>query len=127
MKQRNDSTLKLCSTRPCYCVGAECLPDDAFADVGGNEEGDSRPQTVSLLKQLIQADDDDASEEQLHDIKPQACFEICQISASMSYIAKAQGLSVMWIEWLIHSQAATCALCLVYAILRRFWHGMQPY
>lgn len=37
----NDGTLELCSARPCDCVGTESLPDDAFANVGGNEEGNS--------------------------------------------------------------------------------------
>ena len=35
--------------------------------VGGNEEGDAGSEAVSLLQQLVQAENDDAGEEQLND------------------------------------------------------------
>lgn len=38
LEKRNDSTLKLRALRPRDGVWAECLPDDVFADVCGNEE-----------------------------------------------------------------------------------------
>ncbi len=46
-------------------VGREGLPDDALADVGGDEEGDPRAQAIAVLQHFVQADDDDAGKEQL--------------------------------------------------------------
>ena len=66
MEEGDDGSLKLCSSCPSDRVRAERLPDDAFADVGSNEEGDPRTQAVALLEKLVQADDDDARKEQLH-------------------------------------------------------------
>ena len=65
LEQGNDSTLKLGPLRPCDGVRAEGLPDDILTDVGGNEQGDTRPQPIPLLEHLIQADDNNSGEEQL--------------------------------------------------------------
>lgn len=45
--------------------GAEGLPDDCLADVGGNEERDSRAQTIALLEQLIQQQDNQTCNKEL--------------------------------------------------------------
>lgn len=36
-------------------------------DIGGNEKGDSRAETISLLKELIKADNNDTGKEKLED------------------------------------------------------------
>eukprot|EP00983_Pelagomonas_calceolata_P105059 1159089-Pelagomonas_calceolata.AAC.15 len=64
------------------------LPDDGLADVGGDEEGDARAQTVALLQQLIQADDDDTGEEELQD------DEDCVQGAQLAHIAVHAGHDV---------------------------------
>ena len=66
MEESNDSSLKFGATGAVDGVGAERLPDDAFADIGGDEERDSRAQAVPLLQQFVQADDNDAGNEELH-------------------------------------------------------------
>ena len=48
-------------------VGGEGLPDDVLADVGGDEQADAGAEAVAILQELVQADDDDAGEEQLRD------------------------------------------------------------
>lgn len=45
--------------------GAEGLPDDGFTDVGGDEQGDARAQTIALLQQLIQQQHDQTRHKQL--------------------------------------------------------------
>ena len=65
LEQGNDSALKLRPLRTRDGVWAEGLPYDVFTDVRGNEEGYARPQSISFLEHLIQADDNDASKEQL--------------------------------------------------------------
>jgi hypothetical protein len=46
--------------------GREGLPDDRLADIGGNEERDTRAQTVAFLQKLIEENDDKASKDKLH-------------------------------------------------------------
>lgn len=45
--------------------GAEGLPDDGLTDVGRNEERDTRTQTITLLEQLVQQQDDQTCNEEL--------------------------------------------------------------
>mmetsp|Transcript_37510 Transcript_37510/g.95930 ORF Transcript_37510/g.95930 Transcript_37510/m.95930 type:complete len:343 (+) Transcript_37510:258-1286(+) len=67
VEQGNDGALKLGAAGRGNGVRAEGLPDDALADVGGDEEGDAAADAVALLQQLIQADHDDAAHHQLGD------------------------------------------------------------
>lgn len=83
MEEGYDSALKFSATRPCYCVWAEGLPDDALADIGGYEEGYPGAQAVAFLQKLIQADDDDTSKKQL-----QKMFWVSRLST----IGQAEGL-----------------------------------
>lgn len=41
------------------------LPDDRFTDVGGDEEGDTAPQTIAFLQQLVKDNHDNSREEEL--------------------------------------------------------------
>lgn len=45
--------------------GAEGLPHDGLADVGGNEQRDPRAEAVTFLEQLVQQQDDHAGNKQL--------------------------------------------------------------
>lgn len=65
LEESNDSSFKLGTLGACDGVRAECLPDDVLANVGSNEQGDARPQPISFLEHFIQANDNDASKEQL--------------------------------------------------------------
>lgn len=67
VEQSNDCTLEVDAAVDGDGGRAESLPDDVLADVGGNEQGDTRAQAVALLQKLVQDDDDDTSEEQLDD------------------------------------------------------------
>ena len=53
MEESNHGTFKLSSAAGVDGGGTESLPDNSFADVSGNEEGDTRPKTVALLQEFI--------------------------------------------------------------------------
>lgn len=65
MEKRDDCALEFFATAGVDGGGREGLPDNRFADVGGDEEGDSRSKTVALLQQLIEKNDHQASNDQL--------------------------------------------------------------
>jgi hypothetical protein len=65
MEHVDDGTFKLRSTRPIDGVRGEGLPDDVLTDVGSDEERNTRAQAITLLKHLIQTNDNNAGEEQL--------------------------------------------------------------
>lgn len=67
VEESNDGTLKLGATASVDGSGGEGLPDDRFADVGGNEQRDAASKTVSLLEQLIQEDDNQTRDNKLND------------------------------------------------------------
>lgn len=65
MEQGDNSTLELWSTSGIDGGWAESLPDDALANVGSNEQGDSGSETVSLLEKLIKKDGNQTGDNQL--------------------------------------------------------------
>jgi hypothetical protein len=67
MEESNDGTLELRTTAGVDGGRRERLPDDRFADVGRNEQGDSTSKTISLLQELIKQDNHEASHDQLDD------------------------------------------------------------
>jgi len=67
MEQGNDGTFEFWATTSVDSGGRECLPDNGLANVGGNEEGDTRTKTVTLLKEFIEEDDDESSDDELKD------------------------------------------------------------
>lgn len=67
VEETNDGSFELSSTTSVDSGWRESFPDDCFADVGGDEERDPRPETVSFLQQFIQQKDDETSDEQLDD------------------------------------------------------------
>ena len=66
MKEGNDCPFELRATAGVDCRGREGLPDDGFANVGRNEEGNAAAQAVSLLQQFVKENDDQASNDELH-------------------------------------------------------------
>ena len=45
----------------------EGSPDNVFADIGGNEEGDTRAETVTFLHHFIEENDDNTGKDELED------------------------------------------------------------
>ena len=68
--------LELGAARAADRVGRERLPDDRLADVGRDEERDAAAEAVALLQQLVEADDDDAGEEELRDDEVCTCVNL---------------------------------------------------
>lgn len=69
MEESYDGAFKLNTARPSDGVWGEGLPNNALADVGGDEKGDARAKAIAVLQHLIEADDDDARKEQLQVIQ----------------------------------------------------------
>lgn len=67
VEEGNDGSLELGSSTSVDGVGREGFPDDVFANVGSNEKGDTRPETVALGEELIEEDDDERGGDELQD------------------------------------------------------------
>merc|ERR1719348_331317 len=67
VEECNDGSLKLGAAASVDGGGAESLPDDGLADVGGDEEGDPAAEAVTLLKQLVQEQHNETGHKQLDD------------------------------------------------------------
>lgn len=53
--------------------GAEGLPDDCLTDVSSNEKRNTRAQTIALLQQLIQQQDNQTCNEELREQEGSLC------------------------------------------------------
>ena len=61
--------------------GAECFPNNGFADVGCDKEGDSWADTISLFEHLVEHHDDDSSEGELeNDEDGIACSDLLDVT-----------------------------------------------
>lgn len=67
VEQSNDSTFIFSSLFGLDGHGGEGLPEDVFADVDSNEEGDTGSNTISLAHNFIKHKNDDTSKSQLND------------------------------------------------------------
>jgi len=67
VEQGDDRTLELGASAGVDGGGGKGLPDDRLANVGGDEERDAGSQTVALLKQFVEQEDDETRDEQLDD------------------------------------------------------------
>lgn len=67
MEQSYNSTLKLGATAGINGGRTERFPDDGFADIGSNKEGNSRAKAVPLLEELIEEDDNECRSNELED------------------------------------------------------------
>mmetsp|Transcript_1937 Transcript_1937/g.5612 ORF Transcript_1937/g.5612 Transcript_1937/m.5612 type:complete len:425 (-) Transcript_1937:27-1301(-) len=67
MEESDDGSLELSSAASVDGGGTEGLPDNVFTDVGGNEQTDATSEAVSLLKELVEGEDNETGAEQLSD------------------------------------------------------------
>lgn len=69
VEESDQGTLELGAVADVVGGGAESLPEDGLADVSGDEERDTRSQSVTLLQELIQEDNNDTGNNQLENQK----------------------------------------------------------
>ena len=67
VEKSDDGSLELGSAASVDGGGTEGLPDDVLADVCGNEQTDATSEAVSLLKELVEGQDNKTGTEQLGD------------------------------------------------------------
>lgn len=67
MEQADDGALEFGTAAGVDGGGREGLPYDRFADVGGDEERNSRAETVPFLEEFIEKDDDKSGSDELDD------------------------------------------------------------
>ncbi|KAF1756407.1 hypothetical protein GCK72_012860 [Caenorhabditis remanei] len=67
MEESDDSSLEFSSTSGVHCGWRERLPDNRFANVGGDEERDSGSETISFLEKLVEKKDDETGNHELDD------------------------------------------------------------
>ena len=65
VEERNDCALKFRSTASVDGGRGKRFPDNRFANVGGNEKGNTASETVSLLQKLVKENDNQTSNNQL--------------------------------------------------------------
>ncbi len=74
MDERDHGSLVLAASAVVDGGGAKRLPDDGLANVGGDEERDSRAQSVAVLQQLVQQQHNHTRKEELqHNDERIAC------------------------------------------------------
>ena len=67
VKETDNSSLKFGTTTGIDSGWRECFPDNILTNISGNEQGDSRANSVSLLEHLIKKNDNHASSDKLRD------------------------------------------------------------
>mmetsp|Transcript_30829 Transcript_30829/g.66633 ORF Transcript_30829/g.66633 Transcript_30829/m.66633 type:complete len:351 (+) Transcript_30829:714-1766(+) len=67
VEQCDDGTFELGTASGVDGGGTEGLPHDVLANVGGDEETDSAPESVSLLEELVEGQHDESGAEELGD------------------------------------------------------------
>lgn len=69
MHKRDNGALKLVAPALVDSGGGKSLPEDLLTDVGGNEERDTGSETVTLLQQLIEQNNNKGGKNKLEDEK----------------------------------------------------------
>lgn len=67
VEERDNSSFEFRSTTSVDGGRRESFPDDRFADVGCNEQGNAASKSVALLQQLVEENDDKTGNNQLND------------------------------------------------------------
>ena len=67
VEEGNKGTLEFRSTTGIDGGGGKCLPYDGLANVGSNEERDTRTKTITLLEKFIEKNDDESGDDELDD------------------------------------------------------------
>jgi hypothetical protein len=57
VEEGDDCAFEFWTTARVDCGWGESFPDDRFADVSCNEQGDAAAQTVALLEELVKQND----------------------------------------------------------------------
>ena len=65
VEQSDDGTFEFCASAGVDCRRAEGLPHDRFANVGGDKQRNTRAETVTLLEQFVEQQDDQTGNKQL--------------------------------------------------------------
>jgi hypothetical protein len=76
VEESNNGTLKLRATTGIDGSGAESLPDNRLANVCSNEKTDTASETVALLEEFVEKDDNDAGNDKLDDLEVAMLNEI---------------------------------------------------
>jgi len=69
LEHSDDGTLELSTTTHVEGHGAKSTPDNRLASVGGDEDRDTAAKTITLLKKLIKAENNDTSKNKLKNDK----------------------------------------------------------
>lgn len=69
MEESNDRSFEFRSLVSLDSDGGERFPDNSLANVGSDEEGDTRSESVTLLEKLVEEEDNDTSNSELDDDK----------------------------------------------------------
>ena len=69
VEQGDDGTFEFLTTTVIDSGGREGSPHDRLADVGGDEQANTRTNTITLLQEFVQQENDDAGSRQLNDEK----------------------------------------------------------
>jgi len=67
MEECHKGAFELGSTSGINRGGGEGLPNDGFANIGGDEEVDAGAETVTLLEELVEENDDKGGDDKLDD------------------------------------------------------------
>lgn len=67
VEEGNKRTLEFWSTTSIDGGGGECLPYDGLANIGSNEERDTRTKAITLLEKFIEENDDESGDDKLDD------------------------------------------------------------
>ena len=67
VEKSNDGSFELGTSTSVDSGRTEGLPDDSFTDVGGDEDGDTRSKTVSLLQEFVESKNNQSGAEKLED------------------------------------------------------------
>ena len=77
VEKSNDGSFELCAASSVDSGWRERLPDDGLANVGGDEERNSRAEAVSLLQELVQKQHNQASNKQLKNVNEITVLLLC--------------------------------------------------
>ena len=67
VEQGNNGTFELCASASVDCRRTESLPHDRLANVGGDKERNTRAETIALLEQFVEQQDDQTGDKKLDD------------------------------------------------------------
>lgn len=106
-----------CTSSCVDSCGTEGLPNNSLTDVGGNEKGNTRTQTVALLKELVQQQDDQTCDKEL---KTQAALfrdRLSRWAPSSQHATRPKGSS----RWCLWNVLLCCNHQNIFIFHRKLW------